>query len=75
MTIYRLFSIFGAVLILTSGSCSKQKPDDGGKDTPDTPVTPPAPQGFQRYQKDFTLNSKTLREYVKYSVYLPADCN
>lgn len=72
MTIYRLFSILGAVLILTSGSCSKQKPDEG-KDTPDTPVTPPEPAGFQRYQKDFTLNSKTLREYVKYSVYLPAD--
>ena len=73
MTIYRLFYIVGAVLILTSGSCSKQKPDDGGKDTPDTPETPVEPQGFQRYQKDFTLNSKTLREYVKYSVYLPAD--
>ena len=72
MTICKLFSILGAVLILTSGSCSKQTPDPGD-DTPVTPVTPPGPAGFQRYQKDFTLNSKILREYIKYSVYLPAD--
>ena len=71
MTIYRLLYILGAVLILTSGSCSKQNPEEDDK--PDTPVTPSEPVGFQRYQKDFTLSSKTLREHVKYSVYLPAD--
>ena len=71
MTIYRLLSILGAVLILTSGSCSKQN-EDTPSDKP-VPVTPPGPEGFQRYQKDFVLNSKILREYVKYSVYLPAD--
>ena len=69
MNIYRLISLLGAVLILTAGSCKKQGTDDG-----ETPVTPPpAPEVFHRYQKDLVLNSKTLREYVKYSVYLPAD--
>ena len=72
---FRLFYIIGAILIFTSGSCSK--PNDNKKDEGDngnvTPVTPVEPEGFKRYQKDFVLNSKILREYVKYSVYLPED--
>ena len=71
---FRLFYIIGAILILTSGSCSKPSDNKGDEDNGKvTPVTPVEPEGFKRYQKDFTLNSKILREYVKYSVFLPAD--
>ena len=71
---FRFLYILGAFLILTSGSCSKPNDKKEGDDnTPVTPVTPPEPEGFKRYQKDLVLNSKILREYVKYSVYLPED--
>ena len=62
-----------AILAFTSGSCAKTPEDDSGKTNTNETQDPPQPEGFKRYQKDFTLNSRILREYVKYSVFLPAD--
>ena len=69
----RLLFILCAILAFTSGSCAKTPEDDSGNTNIDVTPDPPTPEGFKRYQKDFTLNSRILREYVKYSVFLPAD--
>lgn len=72
---FKLFYIICAILVFTSGSCSKpanNESEDNGSTTT-TPVTPPEPAGFQRYTKDHVLSSQILRESIKYSVYLPAD--
>ncbi len=70
---YKFISILGAFLVLTSGSCSRTDDNnDNGTDIV-TPVTPPEPEGFKRYQQDLVLNSRILKAYVKYSVYLPED--
>jgi len=68
---FRFISMLGAVMVLSCCSCSGT---DGKIDDPGT-VVPEIPQdeGFRRYQKDRTLNSRILREYVKYSIYLPED--
>lgn len=70
-----LFAITTLLLIVSCG-CNKSsgKEADEGKDIPSGEEGGGGkPAGFQRYVKDLVLNSKTLREYVKYSVYLPAD--
>lgn len=72
MTKSSILFILGAFLLLTSSNCSKT-PDPDNKGEEDPPVDVPTEPTFQRYVKDQVLSSRTIREHVKYSVYLPAD--
>ena len=72
MTKSSILCILGALLVLTSGNCSKTPGPDNKEEDPPV-VNPPEPVGFQRYVKDQVLSSTILREHIKYSVYLPAD--
>lgn len=59
--------------LLTAGACTAPQPQqpDPEKEQEVTPVTPTP--GSSRYIQDLTLTSSTLREHIKYSVFLPAD--
>lgn len=75
MTKSKWLSILLAVACIASCACTKG--DTSGNqeqkktETPEQPG-PDQPEVFQRYVQDQVYTSSTLKEHIKYSVYLPA---
>lgn len=63
--------LFTVLACIVSCACSKGGNNEGGSGGSVTPPDP-EPVGFQRYVKNLEFMSKTLREYIDYSIYLPA---